>query len=346
MSEEVRLGVVGCGFIARNRHILSALEVPAIRIVAITDLVRERAEEWASRLGAKAYISAEEMYEQSDLKGVIITTRPETHVPLALGAMQRRIPVLVEKPLADNIESARQAALMADSMKLPCLMGFNKRSAPAYQFAKQQIEKGHFRVTSLNVEFSSGTWGGVPPSPDNPTYTRIRADIRKAMLLHHIHAFDLVRYFAGEVKTLRSIFTGDINGDGCYATVFITESGAVASLVSGSYLSWRHPFERVTIAGVNEYFSIDNFRDVTWYRADEAPGRKYTPNYSIQEYSGNYLEGFVPQLAHFAQCIRGNETPRATLRDGYLTLRLDLAAQLSAKEGRDLDPTELDAVRG
>ncbi len=108
MDEEfLKVGVVGCGFIAQNAHIPSILKCKNVRLAAICDGNEELARSVAGkfRIG-KYYTDFKEMLDVERLDVVNVCTPIDTHASLAIQAMEAGCHVFTEKPLALNTRDA------------------------------------------------------------------------------------------------------------------------------------------------------------------------------------------------------------------------------------------------
>src|SRR5262249_29255838 len=100
----LRIGVIGAGLIGR-RHLTVLLVATADAVAGIADPVPAGAEV-ARRHDRPYYADFRRMLEEARPDGVIVATPNQLHVPVALAAIERRLPVLVEKPIADSIAAA------------------------------------------------------------------------------------------------------------------------------------------------------------------------------------------------------------------------------------------------
>ncbi len=115
----LRVGIVGTGWVAQDRHIPSFRAHPAAQIVAVYDRDRRRAEELAGRAHiARACADLGEFLSQG-LDLVSIATPPWTHAQLASAALEAGAHVFTEKPMAMDLGEARsmvEAAAAADRL--------------------------------------------------------------------------------------------------------------------------------------------------------------------------------------------------------------------------------------
>ena len=99
------VGIVGAGWIAKeHQRILGSL--PGADVVAVCDLDRERAEALASGTGARVYLDWQELLDREDLAALVVCTPPLSHREPAIAALDRGLPVYLEKPIARTREDA------------------------------------------------------------------------------------------------------------------------------------------------------------------------------------------------------------------------------------------------
>ena len=111
----LKVGVVGSGWVAANRHIPSLIKDPRVRIVGIVGKTTDETRKIAKNFGIpKIYDSVEKLLD-NPLDIVDICTPPFAHCEIAVKAAKSGCHVLVEKPFAMNtkeaekmIEAARQ----------------------------------------------------------------------------------------------------------------------------------------------------------------------------------------------------------------------------------------------
>jgi len=103
----VRVAVVGVGnFGALHARTLAAL--PGAELVALVDGDLMRAGALAEELRVpRVFASLAKLIEDGGVEAVVIATRADTHIPLALEAIKAGLSVLVEKPFANSAEEIR-----------------------------------------------------------------------------------------------------------------------------------------------------------------------------------------------------------------------------------------------
>src|SRR5262245_34208908 len=103
----MKVGIVGCGQIAAV-HIPYVRSHPGTAIVGVCDPSESRARETAARFAIRNVCrSLDELLDVHRPELVHIVTPPQTHAALAIQAMEAGCHVLVEKPMAVNLEEAQ-----------------------------------------------------------------------------------------------------------------------------------------------------------------------------------------------------------------------------------------------
>ena len=106
MANKLRVGIVGAGNIATSAHLPSYMELKDIvEVVAIADIVPERAQAAAEKFGIPHYFaSVEELLANVDVDYIDICTWTAAHAPVCIAAAKAGKHILCEKPLAANLE--------------------------------------------------------------------------------------------------------------------------------------------------------------------------------------------------------------------------------------------------
>ena len=145
-SRKVRVGIIGCGWIA-EAHVLSYLAQPEVEIVAAADLVPGKAQEFMERLGVegvKYYGEHTEMLADPELKldVVSVCTYNRTHAVCTIDCLKAGIDVLVEKPLCVTTEEAIAIAKTEKETGRMVSVGFQPRMDDNMKMIKKIVESG------------------------------------------------------------------------------------------------------------------------------------------------------------------------------------------------------------
>src|SRR5689334_21960982 len=142
-ESRLRVGVLGAGAWAQHAHIPGWLRDPRCELVAIGDVVGERASDFAKELGAAEWTDDwQALIARPDIDVIDVVTPSHTHLELALAALEAGKHVLCEKPVAFDFRQTRKAAALAREKGLKTKLGFTFRYSPGVQFAKSLIDDG------------------------------------------------------------------------------------------------------------------------------------------------------------------------------------------------------------
>jgi predicted dehydrogenase len=115
----VKVGVIGCGFIAQSRHLPALLKCQNVEMPAVCDKNKELAENVATKFKIGHYhTSVAEMLQKEHLNMVDICTATPSHASLAIQAMEAGCHVLTEKPIASSVTEADAMIRTAERMKV------------------------------------------------------------------------------------------------------------------------------------------------------------------------------------------------------------------------------------
>lgn len=121
MLKKVRVAVIGIGLIG-TRHVQASLKNPDVELLCTVEPHGARREKVRKELGIKCFESCSEMLNNSDSRpeAAIVCTPNETHLLVAKELIAAGVNVLVEKPLAESVESARE--LVGSTFDVECSM--------------------------------------------------------------------------------------------------------------------------------------------------------------------------------------------------------------------------------
>jgi predicted dehydrogenase len=106
---KIRIGVVGCGVVATAYYLPHLRQHARAELVAVCDLLKERTDACQRLFGAReGYQDYHAMLRQADLDAVFILTGPGSHVPFTLAALAAGKHVLLQKPMALDLDGALQ----------------------------------------------------------------------------------------------------------------------------------------------------------------------------------------------------------------------------------------------
>ncbi len=144
-QQDLLVGIIGCGGIARGKHIPALLQVEGVKLAAFCDLIEERAQTAAQEFGApgaKAYTDYREMLKHPGLQVVHVLTPNSSHGEISCAAMEAGLDVMCEKPMAINAKEAKAMLDCRNKTGRKLSIGYQTRFLPECQYLKQCCEQG------------------------------------------------------------------------------------------------------------------------------------------------------------------------------------------------------------
>ena len=153
-GRRTRVALVGTGFIA-DTHLEALREAPEVEVVALCDVVLERARAAARRHGIRAAVASLGELATLGIDVVHLCVPPDLHAPLARECLQLGLSVFVEKPLTLASDEARELFTLAEARGL--VLGANHNAAfhPAFVRLEERVRAGAIgRLEHVDVQLS------------------------------------------------------------------------------------------------------------------------------------------------------------------------------------------------
>jgi len=198
----VRVGFVGAGGIALA-HMNALQSVDDAQIVAIADLMDERAESAASRFVARAYTDYRDMLEKEELDALYVCVPPFAHEDQELIAASKGIHLFVEKPIALDLERATEVSKAIRKNKIIAAVGYHWRYQENTQRAKEVL-------AGRKIGMALGYWMGEMPGV---LWWRKMAQSGGQVVEQTTHIIDLARYLCGDVHEVYAAYANRASRD-------------------------------------------------------------------------------------------------------------------------------------
>ncbi len=144
MDKKVRIGIIGCGGIANNKHMPALSKLNNVEMVAFCDLIESRAQEAAKKYGAPGSAVFTDYKEllKLDLDVVHVLTPNISHSPITVDALMSGKHVMCEKPMAKNSAEAKAMLDAAKRSGKKLTIGYQSRFRPDALYLKRLCEAG------------------------------------------------------------------------------------------------------------------------------------------------------------------------------------------------------------
>lgn len=316
-----KVGVLGAGFIGRI-HALNLARDPRVELVGVADVAPAAAARLADEVGTRALAGLDQLLD-AGAAAVYVCTPNAYHVEPVVTALAAGAHVFSEKPMATSLEGAARVREAARRARGAYQIGFNRRFASVYRFAKACIHDGRIVPRLAQMKHNRGElvqppWTGDPSVTGGYLYET------------PVHLFDMGRFLFGEVATVTGYARQSVyrEPDG-FALLFTFVSGVVASVTSVAHASWLFPCERVEIYG--EHCTV-----VT----EELERAAFSPAMRGQAEAIDCCQvpfeekwGYVEEDRLFVNTVLGEHPPAVTAEDGYRATELVEAVYRAVRTG-------------
>lgn len=141
---KLRVGVVGCGGIANQKHLPAMKANGNFEIAAFCDLIEERAQKAKREYGtedARVFTDYRELLKEN-LEAVYVLTPNSAHAPISIAAMEAGMHVMCEKPMAKTYAEAKEMVETARRTGKILTIGYQNRYRPDSRYLKRACENG------------------------------------------------------------------------------------------------------------------------------------------------------------------------------------------------------------
>jgi len=353
----LKVGVVGMRGIGAS-HADCHVKDPLAKLVAVCDVVKQRADAEAAKRKVKAYHSLKEMLEnEPNLDIVDVTTggfeNGSWHFEPAMEAMEAGKHVLVEKPLSNDVHEARQMVAKGAEKNVYLGCNLNHYFTPPAEKAKQYMNEGQIGELVYCLHKMGFSAGEETYSPT--TSSRFRGFPYAHFKAFLSHPLSVMRYFCGDITHVQAFvnrpgFRRRVN-DVMLSTVSIHvrfANDTVGYLLSqrGDAAYGLGGWWSIEVAGTKGTFCIENcIEKVTFWPAAK-PSEPVVTSSGITDFG----ETFPRRIHAFLEDVTNGvprEDLRASGRDALAALEYTWAAMESDVQGGALvRPHPLPPIHG
>ncbi len=316
--EKLNAAVIGVGSMGRN-HARIYSELDGTRLVAVADANYDNAVNVAKHLRCNVYSDYLEMIDKEDIDLVSIAVPTKYHKDVALGCIEHNISLLVEKPIADTEDNAKEITKRAEENGVKLTVGHIERFNPAVIELKKRLDRGELgKIFEMKAT-------RVGPFPNRIRDVGVVIDLA-------VHDIDLMRYLTNsEVKRLyaeteRKIHT---KHEDILSGLIKFQNGAVGVLS----VNWLTPekIREISILGEKGMFLVKYLtQELYFYENIKANDG----NYSYSDILMGVAEGDITniriqkkeplkaELESWVDCVRTDKKPVVSGLDGISALVL------------------------
>ncbi len=341
--KKINISIIGIGLMGLQ-HIKAIKKSKKANLHSIVD-ISNNARNFSRKYKIPLFSNVSELLNLKKPDAVIVATPNQLHEKHTVSFLKNKIPVLLEKPISDNIQSAKKIINSAKKYKTPLLIGYHRRHNSIVSKVKDIINKGKLgKIISANIL----CW-----LYKHKAYYKEKWRVSKGggpLGINLVHDIDMICYLLGPIKYVQAFTTNKTRK-------FQVEDTATISLIfnSGSLCTLNlsdtivAPWSYELTAGENPAYPTTNqsaymiggtkgslqFPNLKYwfYKKERSWWNKIFVNVDNNKKDDNTL---VNQINHFADVVFKKVKPKVNGNDGLISLKIFEAITKSAKTGKKI----------
>ena len=337
----MRYALIGCGRIATNH--ITAAEKNGFDIVAVCDVDPSHMQALLEKhnlqdAGIRRYESYKELLAAEKPQLCAIATESGSHAEIALACIDAGVPVIIEKPMAMNLDDADEIVRRSREKNVQVAACHQNRFNIAVQEMRKALEGGRFG------KLSHGTihvrWNRGKQYYDQAPWRGTWAEDGGALMNQCIHGIDLLRWMMGdEIATVygatRQQFHHYLEAEDVGCAVVQFKNGAIGTIEGTTNVYPQNLEETLYLFGENGTVKLGgrscNAVDV-WQFAD-GTSEDDAKQGLAEDVLNVYGNGHTSLYADMAQAIENGSQPYVDAEAGRSALELVLSIYKSQKTG-------------
>lgn len=321
----IGLGIIGLGYVGKI-HLQHSLRLNNASLVGVSDVSR-KALNAAKETGIrKTFTDYEQLLKDPEVEAVVIALPTHLHLECARKATEAKKHILLEKPIARNVIEAREIISAAQRNSVKLMMSYPLRFNREFSKLREEIESG----TLGSVEIAQATYVSSGPffhrmdshAPVSVPEWWFKKELTGggALIDIGIHLINLLRWYFGEIKEIKSLlgyrFNMDLEDSATCLTKF--ELGTKAIITVGWFS--QRPFLEIGLHGTVNHATAGR----------TSQNRLLTAVQMLTTGTSRFFQSHFAELQYFANCLARDQLPSPSGKDGLK----DLEAISMAYENR------------
>jgi myo-inositol 2-dehydrogenase / D-chiro-inositol 1-dehydrogenase len=313
MSDQLRFGLIGTGWIGRFHAETLARRLSGATLAAVADPNIEAAQ----AIGApRAYPDPYQLIEDPAVQAVAISSPAATHADLVVAAAQAGKHVFCEKPMALTLDDADRAIAAAAAAGVALQVGFNRRFASDFAAVHEAIVAGSIGTPQLLRSLTRDPGISVEVAARMKPWTIFNETL--------IHDFDTLCWLNPGARVTEVY---------AQAAALIHPQFADAGYLDTSVVQLR--FDNGAFGTAEASFQAAYGYDVRGeiFGSDGVLLAGRPPEQAARLNTELFADAYVAQFAHLVESVRAGTTPSVTAHDARVALEIALAAAESVRTG-------------
>ncbi|HAH31603.1 MAG TPA: UDP-N-acetyl-D-glucosamine dehydrogenase [Elusimicrobia bacterium] len=303
-EKKMRFGVIGAGKLG-GFHTRTLSKMPEVELIGVSDPNLMRAQTLAWRYNCVAYKDYLDMFGQVD--ALVLAAPTEFHAEIGIKALEAGLHVLIEKPLANSEEGARNLLALSEKNNVVLQVGHSERFNPAVVETLKHVKNPRY----VTIE-------RLGPYDPRVAATGVTLDLM-------IHDLDIIlTMIDSEVATFEAIGASILSNHEDISNVRIKFKNGCVADITASRVSMENS-RRMRIYQQDAYLSVDYVSARLKIYHKKTPAVKSMKDIEILFPKLEKKEPIKEELYHFIDCIKTSKTPAPSGEKGLKAMRLALS---------------------
>ena len=334
----MKVGLLGTGAIA-NKHAQAYRNI-GFELAACSNKTEARGRDFAARWGAEFVPNFDDLCRYPGLDYIDVCTFPDSHLQAVKMCAEIGRPVLVQKPIATNLDDARQMVEIARAAAIPFGVMSQHRFDDSTIFLKRALAAG--RLGKILQADAYVKWFRTDEYYSRPIKGSWQIEGGGALINQAIHQVDVLMYLIGYVSLVFGMWQigarHKIESEDIVNALLAYESGATGVIQAATAI-WPGYSERIEIHGTNGSAIITGDRLTRWDVLDDEEANRQDPAPIATDVASGAsdpmaisVSSFERQFVDFAYAIESGKKPLVDGVEGYRALSIVLGIYQSCRE--------------
>ena len=326
--KKLRCAVIGCGRIGCGfddsihgklimTHAGSYFKISNTKLVALCDIDKKKLKKYGKKYNVKRlYTKSSEMFAKEDLDCISICTLADSHLELVKQAVNAGVKgIFLEKPISNSLNNTKKIIKLCNQKNVKLAIDYQRRYDQYYISIKNFLNERMGKIQTINVFYG----GGIANTGS--------------------HLFDLLRFFFGEIKSMKGSFSNNQSGNVLDPNIDLQIEFKRKINCTINSLDYRiYGLFEMDILSTEGRLRINlaaNTYEINYFKKsikDASGYRKLIPfTFKVKKSKESSIILVVKDLMN---CIKYNKKPICSGIDGYKSLELILASIMSSKQNK------------
>lgn len=339
-KNDLGFGIIGCGMIS-NWHAGAIAQIEGAVLKGVTDINENSRKAFAEKFSTKPFESVEKLLQCDEIDVIAVCTPSGLHAPLAIQCANAGKHIIIEKPMALNLEEADKMIEACERNNVKMAVISQLRFSKAVRQLKSAVKEGllgrvvmgdvYMKYHRSQEYYDKGGWRGT-----------WKMDGGGALMNQGIHGIDLLQYIMGPVKSVfahAKTLSRNIEVEDTAAAVLEFENGAIG-VIQGTTSIYPGSPRRIEINGDKGTIVLEEDSISLWaiegleIPSDISVGKTVAGSSNNPEAFS--LEGHINQLTDMIDAINNSRKPLVDQYEGRKAIEIITAVYESSKTGRKI----------